>query len=285
VISRRQLVELGIGEEAVRHRLATARLHRIHAGIYAVGRRELSRLGELMAAVLACGEGATLSDGSAAELWCVRPWAGLIEVTVPARRNPRVPGIRTHRRDLPASDTTLYRAIPVTKPACTLVDIAYDLSVAQVERAVNEADRLDLIDPEALRQATEHMPGRRGAPKLRRILDRHTFTLTRSELERLFKPIARAAGLPAPKVNEEVNGYEVDFYWPALGLVVETDGFRHHRTAAQQTRALERDQTHYAADLTPLRFSHAQVAYRRDYVRGALASARKRIERERGGGN
>ena len=58
-----------------------------------------------------------------------------------------------------------------------------------------------------------------------------------------------------------VNGFEVDFYWPDLGLVVETDGWRYHRTPSAQTRDALRDQTHTASGLTPLRFSHYQVKY------------------------
>jgi very-short-patch-repair endonuclease len=53
----------------------------------------------------------------------------------------------------------------------------------------------------------------------------------------------------------------VDFYWPELRLVVETDGLRYHRTPAQQSRDRQRDQTHLAAGLTPVRFTHAQVAF------------------------
>jgi very-short-patch-repair endonuclease len=34
------------------------------------------------------------------------------------------------------------------------------------------------------------------------------------------------AGLPLPLTKQMVNGFEVDFYWPDLGLVVETDGKR-----------------------------------------------------------
>ena len=37
----------------------------------------------------------------------------------------------------------------------TLIDIAAELSPTAVERTVNEADKLDLIDPEALRAALE----------------------------------------------------------------------------------------------------------------------------------
>ncbi len=279
VIARAQLLAHGLSSGAIEHRLASGRLHVVHAGVYAVGRRSLTRVGELFAAVLACGEGATLSHASAAELLGVRPRSRRIEVTVPRRRNPRIPGIRVHRRDLPPEHLTLHRAVPITTPARTLVDIAPQLSDKRLERAVNEADRLDLIDPEALRREIGRMNGVRGARKLASLLDRHTFTLTDSELERIFKPIAAAAGLPPPLTGRKVNGFKVDFWWPDLGLVVETDGLRYHRTPAQQTAALVRDQTHRRADLEPLRFSHFQIARQARYVRACLEDAVRRLHR------
>ena len=99
------------------------------------------------------------------------------------------------------------------------------------------------------------------------MLDRRTFRLTDSELERRFLPLARAAGLPVPLTRQRVNGFEVDFFWPDLGLVVETDGLRYHRTPAQQARDRLRDQAHTAAGLTPLRFTHAQVRFEPGHVR------------------
>jgi very-short-patch-repair endonuclease len=101
---------------------------------------------------------------------------------------------------------------------------------------------------------------------LRRVLDCRTFQLTDSELERRFLRLVRRAGLPRPVTQHRVNGFRVDFYWPELGLVVETDGLRYHRTPAQQSRDRTRDQKHAAAGLTALRFSHAQVAYEAEHV-------------------
>jgi len=279
-VSRRQLLAAGLSDKAITHRLAVGRLHRWHTGVYSVGRRELPRVGELMAAVLAGGEGAVLSHESAAELWGIASRRSRIEITVPRARNPRVRGVTVHRRPIPEANLTLHRAVPITTPACTLVDIAHRLPADKTERAVNEADRLDLIDPEALRTELEDMPGRRGVPALRTLLDRRTFTLTRSELERRFTPIARAAGLPLPQTGVWLNGYEVDFYWPELGLVVETDGLRYHRTAAQQTRALVRDQAHFDSGLTPLRFSHAQVEYEPEIVQRSLMRMVRRLSTE-----
>jgi very-short-patch-repair endonuclease len=149
----------------------------------------------------------------------------------------------------------------VTRPARTLADLAPRLSPAHLESAINEADRLDLIDPGRLRQAVEEMRGQPGAGTILRLLDRQVFRLTDSELERTFLRLIRKAGLPTPQTRVQVHGFRVDFFWSNLGLVVETDGLRYHRTASQQVRDRRRDQVHTAAGLTTLRFTHAQVQY------------------------
>jgi very-short-patch-repair endonuclease len=112
---------------------------------------------------------------------------------------------------------------------------------------------------------------------LRATLDRATFVLTDSELERRFLPIARRAGLPSPRTRAWVNGHRVDFHWPELGLVVETDGLRYHRTATQQARDRRRDQEHVAAGAVVLRFTHAQVAYDPEQVRRTLDAVAGRL--------
>lgn len=232
-----------------------------------------------MAAVLSCGPEAFLSHGDAAALQGFRPAPpGPIEVTVRAGSHRHRPGIVIHRRtEIRPDDVTKRHGIPVTSPACTIVDIATRLDPRALEAAVNEADKLGLIDPEALRAAAARMGRRPGARAVRQLLDRQAFTLTDSELERRFLPLARAAGLPAPATQRALNGFRVDFYWPDLGLVVETDGLRYHRTPGQQRRDRRRDQTHAAAGLTPLRFTHDQVAYEPDDVRATLAAVARRL--------
>jgi very-short-patch-repair endonuclease len=128
-----------------------------------------------------------------------------------------------------------------------------------------------------LREELDGRPGRVGAPKLRQTLDIRTFTITDSQLERLFLPIARRAGLPLPITQAYVNGFRVDFYWPDLGLVVETDGLTYHRTPAQQARDRIRDQVHAAAGLTTLRFTRAQVKFEPGHVETILAAVARRL--------
>jgi hypothetical protein len=139
-------------------------------------------------------------------------------------------GIVIHRRSGLEDDVTRCSGIPVTTPIRTLLGIATPLPMPALEAAVNEADKLNLVDPERLRADLETPSGQHGVRPLRALLDRATFTLTDSELERRFLRIARRAGLPKPRTQARVNGFRVDFYWPELGLVVETDGLRYHRT-------------------------------------------------------
>jgi very-short-patch-repair endonuclease len=159
----------------------------------------------------------------------------------------------------------------------TLVALASRLRSNALEAAVNEADKLDLADPETVRTDIERYRGRPGVARLRRVLDRKTFTLTDSGLERRFLPLVRRAGLPLPLTGQRVNGFKVDFYWPGLGLVVETDGLRYHRTPAQQARDRIRDQRHTAGGLTALRFTHAQVAYEPEHVVATLRAVARRL--------
>jgi very-short-patch-repair endonuclease len=271
VVSHGQLIELGLSRRAIQHRVTTGKLHPVVRGVYAVGRPELTRHGKWMVAVLAGGAGATLSHRSAAALWgMASSGSGLIEIAVPVASVRRCPGVRAYRRaGLGPSDLAERDRIPVITPVLTLVELA-GIGYARLERAVNEADRLGLIDPENLRSALEAYRGRRGTRRLRELLDRQTFRLTDSELERLFLPLAAQAGLPTPLTRQHLNGFRVDFLWPDSRLVVETDGLRYHRTPAQQARDRLRDQAHLSAGFTPLRFTHAQVRYEPERVRSTL---------------
>jgi very-short-patch-repair endonuclease len=273
VVTRRQLLDLGLTGQSIQHRLANGRLHRIERGIYAVGRPGLTGHGRWMAAVLACGSRAVLSHRSAAELWGFGAEGNQIEVSVPFPSPRHRPGVAIHRRPkLRASDVTTRHAIPVVTPVRTLADLAGCLDRAALERAVNEADRLDFIGPDSLFAALAAYPGHRGVAALRAMLSERTFRLTDSELERRFLPLAASAGLPAPLTRQHVNGFRVDFYWPELRLVVETDGLRYHRTPSQQARDRLRDQTHTAAGLTPLRFTHGQIRFEPRRVLAVLRS-------------
>jgi predicted transcriptional regulator of viral defense system len=172
VVARWQLLGLGLSGRAIRHRLAVGRLHRVERGVYAVGRPGLTRHGMWMAAVLGAGPGAVLSHGSAAALWGIQAAArGRREVTVPTGSGRRRSGVVVHRRPgLLAADLTTRRGIPVTRVVRTLLDVACSLDARGLERAIDEADRLGLIDPEMLAAALERCAGQAGVGRLRAVL-------------------------------------------------------------------------------------------------------------------
>src|SRR5689334_16713201 len=117
-----------------------------------------------MAAVLTCGPGAALSHRSAAALWGFgKEHPGYIDVSVKRASEARIPGLRCHRRpSLPSQEITARLNIPLTQPVRTFLDLANVTGPKTLERAINEADKLDVIDADALRKALEVHPGQPG---------------------------------------------------------------------------------------------------------------------------
>jgi hypothetical protein len=300
VVSRAQLVGLGMSQEAIRQRLGNGRLHRVMAGVYAIGRPQLDERGRWMAAVLACGPSALLARRSAATLWGIRKATpGPIEVVTPAAVRRRRSGLHVYRRlethslvarcgrgdARDAECHLLWRkvdGIPVTSPTIVLVDLATCLPDGQLEASVSEADHLELVEPVQLRADLDRLGRRPGLVRLRRLLDTATHTLTTTELERLFLPLVARAGLPAPTTQQQLGPNRVDFHWPGLGLVVETDSLRYHRTAFKQSADKRRDNANARLGLITLRFTHGHVRYDPAYVLGELRATARTLDRKAG---
>jgi predicted transcriptional regulator of viral defense system len=95
-ITREQLLGLGLSATAISKRVRRGRLHRVHLGVYAVGRPPKTALERAAAAVLACGPRAALCGPSAFTLWGFdKQWRFPLHVCSPFKR--RRPGIVTHR--------------------------------------------------------------------------------------------------------------------------------------------------------------------------------------------
>ena len=265
VVSRAQLAKLGLGRGAIDARLNAGRLRRIHRGVYAIGGAVLPREGRHFAAVVACGPRAMLSHVSAAVHWGLLSYdAPRPEVTAPASR-AGAPGIRLHRSHfLDARDATEHRGIPVTTVAKTLLDVAAHAPMSHLEHALGQALRNQLYDQRAIDDILDRHWGRRGTRALRTATaDDPAFT--RGELERRFRAMCRRAGLPQPLSNVHVadadlHPHEVDFFFPAHRLVVETDGWRDHGTRVAFERDRAKDAALVAAGYAVLRFTKRQIA-------------------------
>ena len=226
IVARRQLLALGFSSRSIEHRCKTGRLHVVTRGVYAVGWPALDQRRRWMAAALTCGDDAVLSHRSAAALLGIgSELPGRIDVSVPRRCELRRSGLLIRGRpSLAAGDLDFSDGIPVTSPTRTLIDLTTELDIIAVERAVNDADKRNLVDPESLRVALDRYTGEPGVRSLRKLLDKLTFRLSDSDLEIYFRRIVKAARLPMPLSKQRVNGFEVDFFWPDFSLVVETDG-------------------------------------------------------------
>jgi very-short-patch-repair endonuclease len=273
VVTRAQLVGLGLGTSAIDERVQRGRLHRVHRGVYKVGYPGLTRNGRFMAAVLASGEGAALSHLSAAVLWGIlQDRGGRVHVTAATRR--RVKGVVVHEGAL-EGERVRRQGVVVTTVGRTLVDLADVVPRRTLERALDEAEYLRL-DRTGL--APRH--GRSGSGLLTSVLAVHTpgSTRTRSELEELFLALCDDQGLRRPEVNVGIEGYECDFVWRHAGLVVETDGGAAHGTTRARERDPIRDAELQLAGWVVIRVTWVRLLNRpeevADQVRRALAPVR-----------
>jgi very-short-patch-repair endonuclease len=291
-----QLRELGLTDRAVSRRVATGRLHRLHRGVYRVGPLVAPYLRE-MAAVLACGPGARASHRSAAWLLELGPEPGSTsppEVTVPFSRLVRRPSIRVYRARYlepgggagdAADQATTAHGIPVTSPGRTLVDLAAVLPTRDLEEAVARAARNGLVTLDALAALVDRHRGLPGIGTLAEVLGRDGGpAFTRSELERRFVDQVRRFGLPSPRFNVEVAGYEVDCWFAAERLVVELDGRAYHRSWRSQKNDRRRDRDLAGQGIQVVRVTWDELAREPDKtmagviqalaLRGARAEAR-----------
>jgi very-short-patch-repair endonuclease len=263
VVSLAQLLDAGLGRGAVDLRLRNGRLHRLHRGVYAVGHARILPRGRLWAAVLATG--GTLSHRAAAAVWDLAPYPlGAIDVT--SRRHRRsAPGLRVHRSA--CVETRFVDGLPVTTVGRTLLDLADVLDAHRLERLCHRAEVLRLLDLAAI----PDLPGRRTRALRAALATLATGAdVTRSEFEERFLAFVAARGLPRPRVNAIVLGYEVDFVWPEHRLVVETDGAATHLTARAFHADRERDAELLAGGYRVLRVTWRQLTREPDTLERRL---------------
>jgi very-short-patch-repair endonuclease len=260
VVSLAQLRMAGLSDDAVQRRERGGRLHRLHRGVYAVGHTVLCAEGRRLAAVLACGAGAVLSHRSAAAHWgLLATSATQIDVTA-ARTRAGDARIRLHHsRSLIARDTTSHQGIPITSVARTLLDLAATVKPERLERAVAQAEHLELYDHRAITELLARANGHRGHRALTEAIAEDP-KLTASDWEIRLLQLVRAAALPEPLVNQPLDAPDYgecrpDFLWPSHNLIVETDGWESHRTRGAFERDRAKDAALTAAGYRVVRFT------------------------------
>lgn len=277
-ITRGQLIDIGLNADQIDYRVKTGRLHRVHRGVYAVGRPPRTAIERAAAAVLACGPDAALSHRSALALWGLTdrwPWAS--DVIVPRDRRPK--GISVHRAaDLISRDFRRHNSIRATSPARTILDCAPFMSDKALARAVNEARRSKQLRLSDLADVVRRFPYHRGACRLRPLASASGGP-TRSGWEDSFPAFCRRFGLPEPVMAAKVAGYEVDALFPREKVIVELDGWEFHSTRASFESDRDRDASTLATGHVTVR-----VTWERMHGRPHPEAARlhKILEQRRG---
>jgi very-short-patch-repair endonuclease len=243
VVRADQLAAAGWSWNAIAHRLEKGLIRRLWHGMYLLGPDAPSYRTLARAGVLTCNDEAVVSDDWAAYFWGIdkAPPRLPVDVTRTAGSHRGRKEVLVHRTLLTdPRDFSTRLGLPITSPARTILDRAERVSDWQLEKDVAEAQVLNLVTVEALEEILDRAGRRKGVPKLRRVLV-DSPGLARSEYERILRRICRDAGLPQPRTNVVLHGYEVDFHWPALGVVVEVNPFSthgHRRAHDKDTRKL-----------------------------------------------
>ncbi len=257
-VSRRQLLAAGLSTGQIHRLIRTGWLLREHAGVYEVAYRSGVPLGRETAALLAARDGAVLSHASAAAVWgidAVAPDPDVVDLLVDTGVATRRAGIRAHRtRNLAPTDRRIRQDLPVTSAARMLLDLAARFDDRVLERAFDQALILGAVTQGDVADVVDRAGGHHGRRALRELADDHlNTTVTRSEAEERLLELVRSAGLPEPRVNVGLLGFEVDFWWPEADLVVEVDGYQFHSTRARFERDRIRDAHLVAAGIAVLR--------------------------------
>lgn len=284
VVSLNQLRDEGVPRQLAAERAKANSLHRIHRGVYTVGHRSVSRMTWLRAALLACGEGAVISHGTAAAfhgLWDKAPL--LIDVTVPVEAGRKIDGIRCRRCRYPEpEEVEFFNGIAVTTIARTLVDLAGMVGLATLKKTVGRAAIRRKLDLDAVDLAIHNAQRRRGLKALDlalapyRTKDGKPLDL-RSDFETLILPELLDSGLPRPGCNVplDIEGERlvVDFLWERARVVVETDGRETHETPPAFQNDRRRDQFLASAGYRVLRVTWEQIHGEPTAVLGRIKNA------------
>lgn len=270
-VASRQLIDAGFTRARIHRWVGAGRLHPRYPGVFAWGRPDLAAEGELAAGLLYAGTGAALAGLSA--LW----WQKLLGHR-PARIHIDAPGYRRSRDDLRIRhprrvERDWHRGLPVVPLAVALPLAADQLSHNSLRLVIARAEYEDILSLTELE--ADLRQGRRGSAAVRAAMAAHLPQLARcvNGFERRFVLLCEGAGLPIPEPNEPIGRYRPDMLWREAMLIVELDGHRAHRTAAQRQADAAKQRHLESLGHQVIRVPRHQLRDRPDRVIGSVADA------------
>lgn len=245
LITRQQISEIGLTQDAVTHLVNTNQLTRLSRRVLRLEGAPMNDHVEVMLAVLDASGFASHETGAA--IWGVERFS-LLPAHVTRRRGGRVK--QTHvgeiheTRWLPKDHTTSIRGIPVLRPPRLIFDIAASKDRWRTETALDWLWSRRLVTLGALDQMMHELatPGRPGITMMRELIEaRRDQGPFGSNSERRFNYLVAKAGLPEFKRQVDLcdeDGWigRMDFVSTTHMLIIEIDSELHHAALSDRTR-------------------------------------------------
>lgn len=270
IVTRRQLLELGLSSSMISRWLAAGRLVIVQPRVFRLAGAPDTWEARLLAA---CFSGGAVASGpSGCRLWGMYDGDD-VHVAISRGRMARLQEVIVHRSgDLHLERTITRHGIPTTTPMRALIDLGATHSAVEVEEALDRGLVARLFRFESVERALEKLakPGRSGAGVLRAVLDDRAL---RDEVpDSLFEPrmarLFHKYGLPMPVFQYDVKTAagiwiaRVDFAYPDLKIAIEVDGWRSRATPGRLDYDLARQNKLTLAGWIILRFSWRAVVRR-----------------------
>ncbi|HET6868008.1 MAG TPA: type IV toxin-antitoxin system AbiEi family antitoxin domain-containing protein [Solirubrobacteraceae bacterium] len=231
LVTTAQLVECGLGDDAVAHRISAGRLHVVFRGVYSWGCGVLPPLARELAGLLALGGGSFVSHRSAAFVWGMRKTPPAeVEMSVVRRHCKSREGLQVHRIGaIDRREVRRHEGLWVSSPARAVLEVAAVGSNDELVDVIDAGLALRRFTPGDMKLVLERNRPCRGSARLAALLaDDTAMAISRSRAEKALLRLIRDAGLPMPETNVKFGRFEADFVWRKERVIVELDSATYH---------------------------------------------------------
>lgn len=269
IISRRQARAEGLSIKAIDRKVASGLWEPAYRGVFRLSGTARTWEQKVMAACMAAGVEAVASHRSAGTLYGLPGLPRWLELTVPASRHVRIPGVAAHRSALWTPDDTFnHNGIPLTSPARTIVDLSAEISHTRLAAIVDHALGNRLVRRRELQETALALRdrGRKGTDPILRLFDErpeaeHPERPMQTGIESLLFAVLKRYGVPLPVrqfrvVLSDGSVVYLDFAYPDLLLALEADSYRHHSTLTAWSHDHTRNQELIADGWSILPITH-----------------------------
>ena len=281
VISRAEAIADGMSPRAIDRRLESGEWSRLLPGVYALRGSPATFMRRVVAAYKWAGEGALMSHSTSASLLGF-DGVDIVRIEVSTPRRLRSSRVVVHQRRTDGISSLSVKGVRATAADQTLLDLARDLALEELELALDSALRLGLTRFDRIKRFFDSFAGERvaGTAALGELL-RLREPCPRphhSVLEVEFRQLSRDEDLPNAVSQFPITlrpglTVHLDFAYPDQKLAIEVDSVRWHSGVRAIKWDNERQNLLVALSWRVLRFEWNDVVYRPALVAAQILEA------------